>query len=526
MNPQETDLIVVGSGAAGLTAALTGARQNARVLLITAGSLSTGSSWWAQGGVAAAVGADDRPAYHAADTVAVGAGLNDRNAVNVLVRDGRRAINDLIAAGVPFDGGPEHPDLTLEAGHGHRRILHANGGATGEALSNALLQGVLKTEAISTLAETPVERLLTENGRVRGVVAGGKTILAKAVILTTGGYGGLWERSTNPPGNNGGGLCMAWQAGATLADLEFVQFHPTALAVPGLPSFLLSEALRGEGAQLVNKDEEAVVNPLLPRDVVARAIFRYTREHGTVYISLRHLDPDFVHERFAAISNPLRGWGIDLARDLVPVAPAAHYCMGGIRTDTSGRSDVSGLYAAGEVACTGVQGANRLASNSLLECLVFGRRAVLAALADTEKHTPRWHTVPLVDASRQITAETVEADPWLLTAPVWTSATIEQLPCAGPYTNSYPLTSALWRDLGVERNAEGMRRLMAELPEPGDCGGNSGFLVAGLATRAALLRTESRGAHYRSDYPDTDPAWKGRILWRRDMAPRFEEVYS
>lgn len=497
----EADLIVIGSGVAGLSAALAAADAGASVLLVTASALSSGSSWRAQGGMAAAIGRDDRPAYHAADTLAVGASLNDRRAVGVLVREGRREAAALLESGVPFEGEPGSPDLGLEAGHGHRRILHAGGGATGEMLSSSLLASVMHHEQVRLIDNTPIDALIAEDGRVSGVMGRGKSYRARAVVLASGGYAGLWGRSTNPPENQGAGLYLAWRAGATLADLEFVQFHPTALDLPGAPAYLLSEALRGEGALLVDAGGREVVDALLPRDVVARAIARHTREVGQVYLSLRHLDPDYIRERFSAIACHLREWGVDLASDLVPVAPAAHYCMGGVRTDTEGRTDVPGLYVAGEAACTGAQGANRLASNSLLECLVFGRRSALAALSDPRDRRALWHTGDLP------VGETVSG----------TGAEASSFEGEG-------LGGLLDRYLGVVRDATGLKALIASLPNPEAEGAQPGYVIAGLAARSALLRTESRGAHYRADAPETKPAWQGRILWQRGLPPRFEEV--
>jgi L-aspartate oxidase len=412
-----------------------------------------------------------------------------------VVWGGRRGVGGRVGGGVPFARGPHGPDLGLEAGHGRRRILHAGGGATGEAVSSALLGRVMGNERIRLVDETPVDRLLVEERQVVGVVSGERTFRAGAVILATGGYAGLWGRSTNPPGNRGIGLYLGWQAGATLADLEFVQFHPTALAYPGAPAFLLSEALRGEGALLVDEEERPVVDPLLPRDVLARAIFRRIREEGPVYLSLRGLDAHFVEERFPSLARQLRAWGLDLARDLLPVAPAAHYCMGGIRTDTSGYTGVPGLYVAGEAACTGAQGANRLASNSLLECLVFGRRSAIAALGD--------------GSGFRVEGSELRA------------------PGSGPHRErgGRELGELLDDQLGVERDGEGLAQLIATLPDPESECAEAGCVISGLAARAALMREESRGAHYRTDYLDPRPEWQGRILWRRGTPPRFEEVH-
>jgi L-aspartate oxidase len=505
----DADLIVVGSGVAGMSAALEAAEQSAHVLLVTAGAPLSGSSRWAQGGIAAAVGPDDSPQLHAADTVAVGAGLNDRHAVEVLAHEGRRAVLDLLESGVPFDGAPGRPDLGLEAGHSRRRILHAGGGATGEVVSSALLERAMRHPLIEIAPYTPVDALLVEQGRVAGVITRNRVLRSHAVVLATGGYAGLWGRSTNPPGNIGIGLYLAWRAGASLADLEFTQFHPTALQVAGAPAYLLSEALRGEGALLVDGAGRAVVDPLLPRDVVARVIARHINLVGPVYLSLRHLDAQHIGSHFSTISAHLREWGLDLARDLLPVAPAAHYCMGGVRTDIDGRTDLPGLYAAGEVACAGAQGANRLASNSLLECLVFGRRAALAALSDPGKKRAVWSLNPLpVERGAEIFAGIVAPQ----TRPQ------HYLPGG--------LGARLDRDLGVERDAPGLRALVAALPHPmADCAPPD-HVVASLAARSALLREESRGAHYRTGTPSTRDDWQGRIIWRRNMPPQFEEVHS
>jgi L-aspartate oxidase len=328
-----------------------------------------------------------------------------------------------------------------------------------------------------------------------------RRITARAVILATGGYAALWSRTTNAPETRGSGLALAYQAGASLADLEFVQFHPTALALEGAPTLLLSEALRGEGARLIDDDDREVVNPLLPRDVLARALHRELSHGRRVYLSLRHLDPDHVYAHFSSLAAGLKdAAGLELARNRLPVAPAAHYCMGGIRTDTWGRTDVAGLYAAGETACSGVQGANRLASNSLLECLVFGARTAEGALDNARQGPATWDTTALPARAPEL-----EGSRHLMT--------------------DADLGNFLDRDVGVERNGDNLARLVADLPDP-DESPAADLQVAWLTARAALLRRESRGAHFRTDYTEPDPSWRGRIHFRRGQAPVFEEVFA
>jgi L-aspartate oxidase len=494
--PESFDLLVVGSGAAGLSAALRAAELGSSVAVLTAGALLAGSSPRAQGGVAAAVGADDAPSLHASDTLKVGAGLNDARAVSVLTSEAPHSIGtwrEVFA-----------DNLGLEAGHARRRILHAGGGATGRVLTTALLERALRQSRITFYEHTPVTSLTVVDGQVTGVIARSAVFTARAVLLATGGYAALWSRSTNARETRGNGLWLAWHAGASLADLEFVQFHPTALSIPGKPSLLLSEALRGEGGLLLDEDNQAIVDPLLPRDVVARALQRHLASGHQAFLSLRHLDPDHVHAHFESLAQTVhKTSGLDLARDRLPVAPAAHYCMGGIRTDTWGRTDLPGLYAAGEVACSGAQGANRLASNSLLECLVFGARTAEAALTDAPGTAATWMTRALAD--RESTARQT-----VVTA-------------IAPQA----LGARLDADLGVERSRKQLAALAVELPEP-EASANSDLLVASLAANAALLREESRGAHYRIDFPNSDPTWRGRLHWRRanHVRPVFEEVSS
>ncbi len=508
----EADLAVVGAGAAGLYAALCAARAGARVVLVSATPLAQTASYWAQGGLAAALAADDTPELHLADTERAGRDLVRRSAAEILVREAPACVEDLQSLGVSFDADRfGRLALGLEGGHSIRRIVHAGGSATGRRVVRQLSALVASDPHITVLEGARARTLWSdrdgergargpdhggpedgrpevvarevdapeEAGRCRGLLcedwrsAGNghpgsgraRVIRARAVVLATGGAAALWARTTNPPGSQGIGLLLAHAAGARLADLELLQFHPTAaIGVPGREGFLVTEAIRGEGATLRdNETGERFVEELLPRDEVSRSIQARLRESGasSVGLDMRAIDPAHFPNVFAA----LRDAGLDPARELVPVAPAAHYAMGGIAVDLHARSSVAGLYAVGEVSCTGLHGANRLASNSLSECFVFARRAVQAALSEP---APR-------------TATTAEVDELLASPP---------LPNAEPATRS-----ALWRDAGIERTGESLGRLLTD-PHP----------LARLIARCALAREESRGAHLRLDYPERDPA--------------------
>ena len=364
------DLAVIGGGIAGLYAALC-VGDEADVLLLSKGPLRSSASYLAQGGVAAAIASDDSPELHAEDTMRAGRGLSRESAVRALVGEAPARVADLRDLGVQFD-----PEPGLEGGHSRRRVLHVAGAATGKEILRVLVDRVLEHPRIR-VSEGETVRAITP----AGVATDRRTVEARATLVATGGAASLWERTTNPPGATGDGMAMAFHAGARLADLEFMQFHPTVLAENGL---LLSEALRGEGAVLVDADGRRFTDELAPRDVVARAV----GERGTALLDLRRID----RGRFPALMDALAREGFDPAEEPIPVSPAAHYTMGGIVTDLDGRTDVAGLYAAGECACTGVHGANRLASNSLLECLVFGRRAALAALSDVPTGRVRGQT--------------------------------------------------------------------------------------------------------------------------------------
>jgi L-aspartate oxidase len=464
--PLEADLAVVGAGAAGLYAAITGAREGARVALVSATPLAESASYWAQGGLAAAIAFDDSPQRHLEDTIAAGRAAVRPSAAEVLCAEAPARVVELERLGVRFDADRRgRLALGLEGGHSARRIAHAGGSATGRRITRQLSAVVAEDPRIEVLERRRAAGLWTVDGRCVGLVCDdGRAVAARAVILATGGAAALWARTTNPPGAVGAGLVLARHAGAALADLELMQFHPTAVVAPeGAPAdgFLVTEAIRGEGATLHDGVGERFTDELAPRDEVAIAIEGKLRETGAraVDLDMRAVDP----ARFPNVVNALRRAGIDPTRELVPVAPAAHYLMGGIATDLDARSTVPGLYAVGETACTGLHGANRLASNSLSECFVFGRRAALAGLAER----PAARLAP---------------------------PALEEV-AAPPATPSAQTRLALWRCAGLERSADALRAVCDD-PHP----------LAGLIAASALAREETRGAHRRSDFPDLDPA--------------------
>lgn len=499
--PSETDFIVVGGGIAGLRAAI-GLAEAGRVLVVTKQEVTESNTQYAQGGIAVALSDDDEVELHLQDTIDAGDGLVNVEAARVLVEEGPQRIQELIEWGTQFDRSGSRLTFTREGAHSRSRILHAHGDSTGREIGRAL---IARAQLIPEIAFTEFEftaDLCVDSDRVTGVSllapdGSRKAVNAKAVLLATGGAGQVYSDTTNPSVATGDGIAMAHAAGAAISDMEFFQFHPTALSLPGAPRFLLSEAVRGEGALLLNPARERFMPryhslaELAPRDVVARAIVQEIANSSitlaVAYLDLRHLNAAHLRERFPRIYTTCKQYGVDITSDLVPVRPAAHYLMGGIKTDLSGRSTISGLYAAGEAACTGVHGANRLASNSLLEGLVFGAR-----VSDSMRNQVRTSSAP---PCKSIKHDTESQNAVEITK---------------------ELRESMWQHAGVIRNKEGLQQLQREIVDlKGALGKVSSrqaietrnlLTVAELITRFALAREESRGAHFRSDFPKREDA--------------------
>jgi L-aspartate oxidase len=502
----ETDFVVIGAGVAGLRAAIELA-SSGRVLVLAKFEVKESATQYAQGGIAAALSDEDEISLHLQDTLVAGDGLVNEKAARVLVEEGPERIEELIAWGTQFDRNGTKLAFTREGAHSRDRILHAHGDSTGQEIGRALY---FKAKSIKNITISEFEfatDLLVENGRVVGVnllAEDGQlhTVRSAAVLLATGGLGHVYKETTNPAVATGDGVAMAYRAGAEISDMEFVQFHPTALYVKGAPRFLLSEALRGEGAILRNEQMTRFMpkyHPLAelaPRDVVARAIAHELEvsrsKDPVVYLDLTHKDPELIHKRFPRIYDTCLKYNVDIATDMIPVRPAAHYAMGGVKTDLDGRTSIASLYAAGEVACTGVHGANRLASNSLLEGLVFGERAARAMRAElSEKRPAAASSAPSVAPSPDTQAATRSADDLIR-----------------------EVQNVLWRDVGIVRTGHTLKHAIHELEAlkttipTSQCRRcqearnvwQTGMLIA----KSALAREESRGAHYRTDFPVHD----------------------
>ena len=518
-----SDVLVIGSGMAGLTAALGAAARGLTVNLVTKGEVTDTNTWYAQGGIAGAVGEADSVELHLADTLVVGAGLCDEDTVRAVVGEAGVALRDLVALGVDFDHEANgNVDLHREGGHSLPRVLHS-GDATGAEIQNTLSVRVRNAERVTLFENRFLVDLLTAGDRCVGALIHDPTarrlsvFWADSVVLATGGAGQLYRVTTNPSVATGDGVAAAWRAGAELADLEFVQFHPTAFDSAATPKFLITEALRGEGAYLLDCEENRFmlgVHPLAelaPRDVVSREIVKVMQRCGrpNVWLDARHLGEALLKARFPMIFETCLEAGYDLSKDLIPVAPAAHYSIGGIRVDIDGCTSVDGLYASGECACTGLHGANRLASNSLLEGLVLSRRIVRALEPASGGDGLR--------VSSQGDDEETAIDP---------------APARG-------LLQATMSDfVGVNRSEDGLSRAGAVLDglcdlldatpaSPADLEVQNMITLATLTAHAARYRTESRGAHWRDDFPARDDAhWRVHTVWRRGARPRLDAVRS
>jgi len=509
------DYVIVGSGIAGLYTALL-ARAQGSVLIITKGNIDDCNTRHAQGGIAAAIGRDDSAELHYKDTIAAGAGLCDEEAVRLLSTEAPDRIADLVKFGVPFDTLEGEVALTMEAAHSLPRILHAGGDATGEHIEITLSQ-LVRALKIGVLEDCLATEILMDKGSVRGV----KTIdrrngsveeyECRFLILATGGAGQLYKYNTNSEIATGDGIVLAFNAGADVTDMEFFQFHPTALRLPGVAPFLISEAVRGEGGILRNVEgyrfmpDYAPQGDLAPRDVVARSLLYEMEKTGSerVFIDVTHLPQHLITTRFPHIYQFCLDHGLDITKGLLPVAPAAHYMMGGIKTNSWGETNIAGLFAAGETACTGVHGANRLASNSMLEVVVFSKRIMGKTRTEENQKTDvknkpsnQHHILSKQTAPKDIPAPSLAA--------------LQQL---------------LWDKVGVLRNREGLTEaamILAawekSLPTPTDRPSyelHNLTLTGRLVTEAALLREESRGAHFRTDFPQTLPQWQHHLLFTK-----------
>lgn len=517
MENVDCQYIVIGSGIAGLFTAIK-ASAFARVTVLTKKGLADSNTEQAQGGIAAAVGEADSPLLHFEDTLTAGAGLCEEEAVRILVNEGPDRVKELLEWGAAFDRSGGTLSLTREGAHRRRRILHA-GDNTGGEIHRTLARKVKEIDRIEVLENHMVVDLLTEGKRCRGLIAVDgegrlKCFWAPIIVLASGGAGQVYLHTTNPAVATGDGIALAYRAGAEVMDMEFVQFHPTALSLPGAPPFLISEALRGEGAYLRNQAGErfmARYHPLAelaPRDVVARAIVKEMERTGSnaVYLDVTHLDPELIRRRFPTVTAGCARYGIDITRQPVPVAPAAHYMMGGVRTDVNGATSVDGLYACGEVASLGVHGANRLASNSLLDGLVFGER--------------------IVNTTRKKLAE--QRGEGTGRREVTFSGLQEGIKNCDELRQE--LRQLMWEKVGIIRDGrdlekarewfQGKMAVLEHAAATREVMETWNMLVVGeLIARAALLRTESRGAHYRRDFPERrDDVWRRHIVLRREDA--------
>ena len=527
------DYIIVGSGIAGLYVALLAVKRGS-VLILTKGNIDDCNTKYAQGGIAVAIGKDDSPELHFKDTMAAGDGLCDPEAVYILTRQAADCIADLIRFGVPFDTLNGEITLTREAAHSVPRIMHAGGDATGEHIEVTLSRHV-RASPVKVLENCLACEILIQDGTVQGVKAldcrtgSVEEYSCQFLILATGGAGRLFKYTTNFDVATGDGIALAFEAGAEITDIEFFQFHPTVLRLPGVAPFLISEAVRGEGGILRNVEgyrfmpDYVAEAELAPRDVVARSIvYEMRKTHSDrVFLDVTHLPPQLITTRFPHIYRFCWEHGLDITRGLIPVAPAAHYLMGGVKVNTWGETSISRLFAAGETACTGVHGANRLASNSLLESIVFGKRIVQrteAILSSRESQKDEYSGMKTAKADSPFIAA--------INPPLYCTLMDREPVSDAPALNLPNLQSLMWEKVGIIRNGDGLSeaaRILAtwqhRLPHPSDRPTyelNNLVLCARLMAEAALLRQESRGAHFRADFPHTSPQWQRHIVFKKD----------
>jgi len=525
-----TDVLILGGGLAGLRAALA-VDPRLSVTVVTKDDLQSSSSQWAQGGIASVVDPEDRFDNHVADTLTAGVGMCHDDVVDSVVREAPARIAELIAWGTRFDSHNGSLELGREGGHSHHRIVHALGDATGREVMRAVIERARSLDNLDVWPETFTIDLVTHEGTCRGALvwnpAHGKTLVwARRTILATGGAGQIYRESTNPPGASGDGLALAWRAGAELRDMEFMQFHPTVLYIAGGARSLITEAVRGAGAWLVDRDGRRFMpdfDPraeLAPRDVVARAItvVMHRTHQANVFLDLSHLDPQMVRRRFPGMAEICGKFGLDLTRDRIPVRPGAHYMIGGVTVDAHGRTTIPGLLAAGEVTSSGLHGANRLASNSLLEGLVYGARAGEVAsreilAADGDGHEFR---IPAIANPKAVDRDGHG-----------NGAESQGLLDLADIRNS--LRALMWRHVGVERAGESLAEaldtvegwcryvLPRQFAEPQGWQLQNMLEVSRLMIRGAIERQETRGVHFRNDFPDTSPNWRAHIGWQRGL---------
>jgi L-aspartate oxidase len=517
----EFETVVIGSGLAGLSAAYHSSKYG-NVAVVTKSQLDISNSYYAQGGIAAVISEDDSTEFHINDTNEAGRGLCDIDAVEVLVNEGRERVFELIDLGMEFDKMDGQLVLGLEGGHHKRRILHAGGDATGKVLTSFMLQKVKEQPTIKSFENVTAIKLIQQSNCIVGLHAydfvSQKNVIfkTKAVIIATGGLSRIFLRSTNPYTATGDGIAMAFEAGAKIADLEFIQFHPTALFAPGKEAYLISEAVRGEGAWLLNENGERFmkeIHPLAelaPRDVVAFNIFKQLQKTKTdhIYLSLKHLNKQEIITRFSNIYQQLKIYGFDLTTDLLPVAPAAHYMVGGIRTNLNAETNISGLFVCGEAASTGVMGANRLASNSLLECLVFGKRASEKAALLANPDCKLTEVTPIhIDHNNE---------------PLYLEMQNE-------------IAALMSENLGIVRHAAGIKKAVERLSEIETRFSNfqneynlfkikNTAVVCKLIAQAALVREESRGGHIREDFQKESNDFKFHSIQQKNRKIEFEPV--